>query len=167
MLATRHSDNVPGTEAKGKPLGRVGIFIVLGFVGLVFATTLIGVQAATSNNTVRISSANNRLSATVDLSEAGDQNVEWSWFRMDNPASTVFDNGDYFAEECERVGDAPDGSNLHARILESGDGSSVALNSESLNQLYCFSATSANDEEVQSVDYGGYVVQSSDIEEDI
>ena len=48
MLTTKH--RARALEAKGRPLGWVGVMIVIGFVGIVFATALVSVQATIPDN---------------------------------------------------------------------------------------------------------------------
>ena len=157
MLGTKH--RARALEAKGQPLGRVGIIIVAGFIGLVFATTLIGVQAATSDSLLEINSRNNRLTASSDLDEGGD----WNWFNVatSDDLSPRFNNSRVLAAECETISlNQLDETIDNRPSLETGPSSTADLNSESLGDLYCF----AYDLEGDAIYYGGYIVQSSDLQ---
>ena len=157
MLGTKHRTRV--LEAKGQPLGRVGIIIVAGFIGLVFATTLIGVQAATSGSLLEITSKNNRLTADSGLAEGG----EWHWFSVaaSDGLSPTDNNSRTLADECERIElNGLDETTDSRPELDAGSGSAADLNSDSLSDLYCFSYELAVDE----IYYGGYIVRSSDLQ---
>ncbi len=163
VLATKHGPR-QSLEAKGKPLGKVGILIVFSFVGLVFATALISVKAATSNSVIEISASSNRLSAVRNSDESNEATFDWSWFKVENPADISFNNTEVFAQKCEEVDDLSTSSVGQTKILDFGTGSYVDINSESINALYCFKAvsTSRNGNQ-QSADFGGYVVNSFEV----
>ncbi len=147
-------------EARGKPLGKAGVFIVFGFVGLVFATALIGVNAATSNDMIEISSASNQLSAVASYDDLGEASLDWSWFKIENSAGSNLNNGAVLAQACEAADDA---STNQVEFLESGSGSSVDINSGSIDYLYCFVASVSENGGVRSTDYGGYIVKIIDV----
>ena len=159
VLATKSSTRQT-LEAKGKPLGKAGVFIVFGFVGLVFATALIGVNAATSNNIIEISSASNQLSAVASYDDSGEASFDWSWFKIENAAGSNLNNGAVLAQACETADGASTGQ---MEFLESGSGSSVDIDTSSIDYLYCFMVSVSENGNARSTDYGGYIVKIIDI----
>ena len=164
VLATKH-EMERSAESKGRPLGRVGIAIVLSFVGLVFATAFLGVRAATVNSNVSISAAAGQLTATGvgDYANLGeDEQVSWSWFSVATQYGISSNNTEALAQECARA-DSLEGG---ASYLDTGLGSSADLNGDSAGNLYCFEIhiVNANTGSRQS-DYGGYVVSQAEAAE--
>lgn len=166
VLATKHRSRLSVEKTKGSPLGRVGVFIILGFVGLILATTLIGVQAYTSNNMIEIGSYQNILSANLNeenLDEAAA--LEWSWFKVTDDTSAAFNNSDYFAEQCEDTDTAEQDTVISGKIVEKGQGSSLDLNDDSLYYLHCFKVAISSSEAGtnKAFHYGGYRVTTADL----
>ena len=158
MLTTKHRTRV--LEAKGRPLGWVGVMIVIGFVGLVFATALVSVQATIPDNTITISSGNNQLSAQSEIVGDG----QWSWFSAETSGdiSAGLNNSQALSERCSTISLNQQDAEIDARpILDGGRGSSASLNIESIGNLYCFSLEM---QEGTTVYYGGYIVLAADLE---
>lgn len=158
MLTTKHRTRV--LEAKGQPLGRVGVMIVIGFVGLVFATALVSVQATIPDNTITIGSSNNQLSAHSEIVGDG----QWAWFSVETSGniSAGLNNSQALSEQCSTISLNQQDAEIDTRpILDGGRGSSAPLNIESVGNLYCFSLEM---QEGTTVYYGGYIVLASDLE---
>ncbi len=158
MLTTKHRTRV--LEAKGRPLGWVGIMIVIGFVGLVFATALVSVQATIPDNMVTISSSHNQLSARSVIVGDG----QWSWLSVEASGnlSAGLNNSQVLSEQCSTISLNQQDEDIDARpILDGNQGSSAPLNIESIGNLYCFSFEMP---EGTTVYYGGYIVLASDLE---
>ena len=159
VLATKHEASKQ-IESKGKPLGRVGVAIVLSFVGLVFATAFLGVQAATANTAIAISAAEGQLTAEHEELNEGER-VSWSWFSVETQYDITSNNTEALAQECERADEAVDGSDGNFNFLATGLGSFANLSSDSAGNLYCFAAHVTDEAgNEQASDYGGYVVSS-------
>ena len=149
--------------AKGQPLGRVGVFIVVGFIGLLCATAALSVNAATSNSDLEITANNGRLSATLQGNQSDQNAASWSWFALVTTESAAFNNSSQLSDICQNAADNLAASTTGEASM-SGSGSSVSLTQPSLGKLYCFKALVATDDGAESASYGGYVVRSVDLE---
>lgn len=150
FLTTKHrSSSVKSARAKGEPLGRIGIFIALGFVGLVLATTLIGASASESVNVLQIDGHTNRLSASIANADA--PSVAWSWYRVDD---FDFIDGQSLGNLCQQIDESDYG------VINEGLGAEVILDDSSLDSLYCFMATTETE---TVIGYAGHVVTSADL----
>ena len=119
MLTTKH--RARALEAKGRPLGWVGIMIVIGFVGIVFATALVSVQATIPDNTIIISASNNRLSAESEVVGEG----QWSWFSVEtgNNLSAGLNNSSALSEQCLTIALNQQDDGVDSRpLLDGGQG---------------------------------------------
>ena len=103
---------------------------------------------------IQIDSRDGYLSASLSEDNSGGSDLSLSWFKVDNPVPMPFENNAYFAEKCSEINNSED-----IQPLETGEGSSVELNSDSLYYLYCFMVTAEGLSE-----YGGYVVGPVDLD---
>ena len=150
ILTTEHVD-IHAIDTKGQALGRVGIFIVVGLISLFFATTLIMVQASVDNVAVRITQNNQTLTANTDYEEADLLNLNYAWFQINANYDASRSNTKVLADKCKE---------MHAKTqshVTSGSGSSVTIDSNGYNNLYCFAVSTVEDGEVSHTDYGGYI----------
>ena len=149
--------------SKGQPLGRVGVFIVVGFIGLLCATAALSVNAATSNTDLEITANNGRLSAALQSDQSDQNAASWTWFALATTESPAFNNSSQLADICQEEADNF-GTSTSGEASISGSGSAVSLTQSSLGKLYCFKALLATNDGAESVNYGGYVVRLVDLE---
>ena len=151
FLTVKQSSNAaPKASQKGEPLGRVGVFIVLGFIGLVFAGALISAKGIIQNSDIQITQEGLNLKAEVKNEDQG--NLAWSWFKIKTPDSPRFNNSSYLSERCAQA------EKNQKPFIDSGSGQTTDisdLNSDKPLYLYCFTAKAQRD---KSLSYGGYIV---------
>lgn len=153
--------------ARTRSLGKVGIFILIGFIGLVFATTYIGTQATTPSEYVTIRQDGNVLNAEFDHQDSSSQaSVNWSWFSVRTSQTDAFNNKAFFGDLCETI--ALDLASVTQtsvnRFVGSGLGDQITLKTEEdyrrdgSRLLYCFTASAVlNGVEGRRLFRGGFI----------
>ena len=165
ILKSKHRPTIR-EAVTSRSLGRVGVFILVGFIGLLAATTYVSTQAATDNPNLSIKQNDANLSASFTHKELSqDESINWSWFSLKTDKSRQFNNNLYFATICQQAAEAAEVVNDgdQAEIVGSGIGSSLNLGTSlDYEHLYCFSASVLLQGQSQRINYyGGFIPQAN------
>ena len=167
ILKSKHRPAVR-EAVHSRSLGRVGVFILVGFIGLLAATTYVSTQAVADNPNILINQSDATLSASFNHDELDEsETINWSWFGLATNKSDSFNNNLYFATICQQAAEGADIVEAdNTDLIEmSGIGSSLNLTAaDDYQYLYCFSASVLLEGQSERLNYYGGFIPSEEVE---